>query len=124
MATTMSAKSTNSKPMWMKLAEAFSTYILPTFRHIRVYEGEVPGFGPAAIIRVWENEAKADEEESSNVHVKVTISITADIVWCTDRERGIREIELEDPQCFEKLLNWMKLVGITGRDAQLSGPLV
>lgn len=123
----MSVKNTESKPVWMKLAEAFSAYIKPTFRYIRVYEGEVPGFGLAAIIRVWENEgaeASDDEEESPNVHVKVTISITANIVWCTDRERGIREMDLEDPQCFEKLLNWMKLVEITDPDVQLSGILI
>src|SRR4051812_5590400 len=78
----------SSKPIWMELAEEFAGYVDPDCIYkMYVFEGTVPGYGPAAILRIW-------HITYENVtRIKATVAITADIAWCTDVTLGVREIE-------------------------------
>jgi hypothetical protein len=114
----------NSKAAWLAIAEEFSGYINPeNIYKMLVYEGEVPDFGPAAILRIWQIEQVDDEEQPQNVVIKATLALTADTAWCSDMDRGLRVIDLNDPHSLEKILQWFKTIGLVAAGTQLRGPL-
>jgi hypothetical protein len=101
----------------MEIAKEFSTYVSGNFRYIQVHQCDMPGWGAAACLRVWEGEKDED------VIMRATLAITADIAWCTAVDKGIREIDLRNPQAFDEILKWMKEAGLVRHDMVLSGVL-
>ena len=119
----------STKPLWNKLTEVLAGYVTSQdIQYISTYDGQVPGWGPASILRIWANTSEYHSDIKKPFKgtgtVKATIAITADIIWLTDIERGITDIDLGDPECFEKVLEWMKLIGLADKNAKLQEPLI
>lgn len=91
----------------------------------KVYSGIVPSFGQAAILRVWVkgvddfNGGLIKHDES---YVKCTIALTSDTAFCSDVERGIREIDLRNPASFDDIVAWMVLIGIAKKHSKWRDP--
>lgn len=122
----------STNPIWIDLAHYLSGYVKCGLNCV-VYRGEVPSFGPAAIIKVWaktkdedklylDPKAYSRQQQWTKAHNDVTlictISLTQEIAFCASGEYGIKEIELAHPQACDGLIAWMVKVGLAPKKSK------
>lgn len=124
-------------PIWTGLAYYLAGYVKNHFICV-VFKGDVPSFGRAAILKVWVKTKEKDRlyvdpkasprqqrltAQHNEAILKSTVSLTQEIVFCTDCDHGITEIELCDPEACDKLITWMVKVGIASKKSKWVDPI-
>lgn len=99
---------------WSKFAKKLYKLLkLPESMKGHVFDTEDSG-EPSSVVRVWENLIHDDlNPDAYESIVRNNIVLQGGSAFCIDRERGIREIDLADPNSIERIIEWMILVGIS-----------